>query len=111
MTDLDQLQPGPELDRMIAVEVMGWDLVEIPAGTRIGNDPFGAMLKDWSPSTNIAHAWEVVRKFKEQGFCVKESDMSCLALYVDEAGKVITGECATAPRAICICALKVVRDK
>lgn len=69
MTD----KPGPELDARIAEEVMGWKLFAynqpwpcgkphtawIASGGRIINQC------DWEPSTDIAAAWEVVKKLRD----------------------------------------------
>lgn len=90
MTDL---QPGAELDRMVAEQVMGWGIVHNDVqGTNTKRDM--AMIhagyvyrahawqfepkydpkrlwyyqwEPWSPSANIAHAWEVVERMVRVG--------------------------------------------
>jgi len=60
-----KLEPGPELDRLVAEKVMEWEkgkdfdcgregsLVRYPFRNR-------ALSKKWSPSTDIAAAWGIV---------------------------------------------------
>lgn len=98
------LEPGPELDRLIAERVMGWKLESDPELPRawlrydseqakwvwagwwaeeppIEKDPdtgeeyvptawLLAGSKVWSPSRDIAAAWEVVEKLLDHGFSV-----------------------------------------
>lgn len=70
MTDLPA---GPELDRLVAEKVMGWRLssIEQPAGlynlVYVYRDAWDALRKGWSPSTNIAHAMEVVTELEKSG--------------------------------------------
>lgn len=59
------MKPGRELDRLVAEKVMGWRTCPnvFPGG--VGWDTGEERLRNWrswSPSTNIAHAWEVVEK-------------------------------------------------
>jgi len=80
-------EPGPELDALVATEVMGWHEW---IGNADYNGPFpmfapgdakdgwGLMVylderdddvsKYWSPSTSIADAWEVICKMQEGGW-------------------------------------------
>lgn len=65
MTD----QPGPELDRLIAEKVMGWTPYTakgtyLDANRGIRNTYPGGS-NGWSPSEDIAHAWEVVEKMMD----------------------------------------------
>lgn len=90
MTEIDELQAGPELDALIAERVMGWVKVEWD-GVYYWRDPaiddshtgrvadsrssVGDLLEDlkpWSPSTDIAAAWEVVEKLCESAFDDRE---------------------------------------
>jgi hypothetical protein len=82
MSDLDNMEAGPEMDRIIAEVVMKW------TRRQWGTDPetYGAPIYEWrdasghrawatawfnevawSPSTNIAHAWDVVDLLRKQG--------------------------------------------
>lgn len=58
------MEPGTELDALIAVEVMGY---EKPTRNRAGWSKDGKWLGVSEPnySTSIAHAWKVVDKIKE----------------------------------------------
>lgn len=60
------IEPGPELDRPIAERVMGWK-----EGYEFVCDSWGLLYyanfglerkRPWSPSTDIAAAWEVVNE-------------------------------------------------
>ena len=68
-----------EIDRQIAEKVMGWEWVEFreryPHADRdywciVGDiaRTYVRSAKNWTPSTNIAHAFEVVDKMDEDGF-------------------------------------------
>ncbi len=79
---LDEMEAGPEMDRIIAEVVMKW------TRSQWGTDPetYGAPIYEWrdasghrawatawfnnvawSPSTSIAHAWDVVDLLRKQG--------------------------------------------
>jgi hypothetical protein len=81
----DDMPAGPELDRMVGERVMGWKLVSGFSADSING--WGAShdgihfarifcgacgydgIGEWfSPSTNIAHAWEVVERMRSLGF-------------------------------------------
>ena len=53
------MKPGRELDALVATKVMGWkskdDIWMLPDGG-------GVYKREWSPSTDIKAAWEVVEK-------------------------------------------------
>lgn len=64
--DVTKLQPGPELDALVAEKVMGWCVEKVylnfvrwrkgTSGTRTTGDAVGV---DWQPSRDIKAAWEV----------------------------------------------------
>lgn len=62
------IKPGPDMDRMVAEKVMGWSDymcadAYLMSDTRIRNThPSCANEAAFNPSTNIAHAWEVVER-------------------------------------------------
>jgi hypothetical protein len=72
LPDLDAVPAGPEMDRMVAVEVMGWEAVIGNPGTmwpgrcQVRNRLDAPCEADrwtlWCPSTDIAHAWRVVAR-------------------------------------------------
>ena len=65
-----KLEPSPELDRLVAERVMEWQESSDFAIEKETGDLFKIDLSDsifkglwkWSPSTDIAAAWEVVNK-------------------------------------------------
>lgn len=63
---------GREMDILVAEKVMGWTRKYVGEfGNQIWDSPSqGAYLEDAIPnySTDIASAWEVVEKMKEEGF-------------------------------------------
>jgi len=95
--EIIRLKPGPELDRLVAEKVMGWIepadaemprvwlrweegekryvwagwWIEEPPKDEDGNIPSAWLLagnKKWSPSTDIAAAWEVVERLSSRCF-------------------------------------------
>src|ERR1700730_7244688 len=80
--NVDELEPGCELDASIAEKVMGWSIAvdydyHPPQINWCERGEFRALvncpqqlkvLPTWSPSTDIAAAWLVVEKLREGGF-------------------------------------------
>jgi hypothetical protein len=75
------MQPGPELDRLIADKVIGWTKVEseteygkilILGNPAMKEKDWVSIPADWSPyphySTDISAAWEVVEKLNNDGW-------------------------------------------
>ena len=107
---------GPELDRLIAEKVMGWRASSSGLNER-GSPPDcwwdgerNRLQAKWSPSTNIAHAWEVVKKLRNimvgpwgnsrWAVCaIQDGDWDCCDWF---------SVADTAPHAICLAALKSV---
>lgn len=113
------MEPGPELDALIAEKVMGWkkesyrwmcDSVYVHT---VHNEDHGTYYEEcmpWRPSELISHAWEVVEKFKG-GFDVCKNPLSKLwDVYVLPEGesRIALTNMPTAPHAICLAALKAV---
>jgi hypothetical protein len=74
--EIKNMPPGLEMDTLVAVEVMGWHL--IPAEEDEDGIPWAQMWldkdnklmhNDFSPSTNMNDAWEVVLYFENEGWC------------------------------------------
>ena len=136
------MKAGRELDAKIAEKVMGWKIYTPTNGygdaftleyySQPGEDIKIALaevqkwaigklraVSKWNPSTNIAHAWEVVEKLKEDHprwyfelhwrhdakyrFQITEMHVGYNNTLID------WGE--TAPLAICLAALKAVEGK
>ena len=72
--DILELEPGPELDRLVAERVVGWsdakDVSKYYPGDGVWRSPDGHPLhgERWSPSSDIAAAWEVVDHLASKGF-------------------------------------------
>lgn len=134
---------GPELDRLIAEKVMGWKFTlhkdgfewsypgtrETYFGNGIPNLQTPHVIRspvrlcgsdsseDWTPSTNIAHAWEVVEKMARTddvhvGKAVQSAGLNDPYYECDvtdgEGKNRARGIAATAPLAICRAALKAI---
>ncbi|RLG44476.1 MAG: hypothetical protein DRN81_04505 [Thermoproteota archaeon] len=124
-----RLEPGPELDRLMAEEVMGWEegedfdcskegpLIYYPSRNRV-------LGRKWSPSTDIAAAWEVIRKMLDSGWgCEIYSPNNPYALenadkwfvVFAKSGPIVmqlnfSAKAPSAPLAICRAALLAVKE-
>lgn len=117
-TALDTIPAGRDLDALVAERVMGWHVQY----TRIGDYWMGATrhdptwsVKEFTPSTDIAAAWLVVERMREQEWAmnldVAEGDKlkpyDCRLFNRDGRRRVLAyGE--TFPLAICRAALKAI---
>jgi len=130
------MKPGRELDALVAENVMGWKRVrwmdwkqKIADETRTSltyswHDANGDMTENaedmddyynptyaWSPSTDIAAAWEVVERLAltfEMGWLPTDKGFSWDASFGEKRGSEegTTTYADTAPHAICLAALK-----
>lgn len=128
--DIDKLQAGPALDKLIAEKVMGWKWDETkcrecgfpldPQGKFCRPDdcserPRRAVRADAIPlySTDIAAAWEVAQRLflGHQNLILWRSELfwEVAPLDVDGIGMPL-GE-GTAPLAICQAALKMIEGR
>lgn len=124
-------EAGPEMDRAVAERVMGlagpdyrrlsdigviW--YHILDGHAIRGAPYQYDIQDggrwdhqwanFNPSTNIAHAWEVIGKLRQRGYvtltdCGEHWDV---AFYAGSCATPIGCRDASAPLAICKAALQ-----
>lgn len=113
----DDMQPGPELDRMIAEKVMGWQSY---AGVGTFLRPCGVIIytnkshhNPWSPSARIDHAWEVVEQVRIFRKCEMQLkthlDGGTYVLFIgDEIYAHNNG--STPAHAICLAALKTIGE-
>lgn len=122
--DYDTMPAGPELDRLVAEMVMGWKLRPDgmayhggATGWRVPH-PGAVPPAQFSPSTNIANAWEVVERMAPRLRIQKGGHTPYYAIHRTELGYVagywtavpfLTSPADTAPLAICRAALKAVR--
>jgi hypothetical protein len=66
LPDIDTLPAGPDLDVLVAEKVMGWK--------RSNDENYSLMASShWSPSTDIAAAWQVAEKIKSLDWQVEIS--------------------------------------
>ena len=104
-----------EIDRLIAEQVMGWTNLSV-AGNRFGTTPEGKVHRIVPPySTDMSAAWEVVEKLRLLGYrggidwARPDSEYEC---YFGASPIPISERQSfkeeTAPRAICLAALKVI---
>jgi Phage ABA sandwich domain len=125
--DIDKLEAGPELDALVAREVMGWDAFGLDElwhikgkrstdvtewGTPHACEGVTTNLM-WRPSTDIASAWAVVEKMHER-HCVHLDGGLGWGCKISDAGGLtqatwsVVANAETAPLSICIAALKAV---
>jgi hypothetical protein len=125
------MNPGRELDALIAEKVMGWKRMSYhqtqPANEyymdrheltswwydKDGREVFLAEPSDcidcgtdfpaWSPSVRIDHGWEVVEKLRDDNFSIEEHGTHWKVRFGGKWRGALT-----APHAICLAALMVV---
>lgn len=103
------------IDRQIAEKIMGWiynkgkkTLIEPDS---LDNYP-GIGIKHWSPSTNIAHAWQVIERMRTTHFKWFEMTHRPNGYVCNFSGDPRHTEFEkTAPLAICKAALKIIEEK
>lgn len=134
---MNDLEPGPELDALVARLVMRWhEWLGFEAGEDyegqypmfLTQDDFGCQVwmdedehdigvcRPWFPSTSIADAWEVVEQIVGDGSKASfdlEWNASAYPtrpfyLAFRVKNQTFTGRSTTAPHAICLAALKAV---
>jgi hypothetical protein len=118
------MKPGRELDALVAEKVMGLEYIPAssPSAGLIVQDHFfdpktGDALFGWSPSTNIATAWEVWEHETPENWrmTVHKSNGRYLALIVEETKEkghrtVAQVEAKTAAEAMVKCRLLAVME-
>lgn len=121
---MQSLPAGPELDRLIAEKVMGWTAY-IDDPSLLGTDVYVVDVSNpkdhrlFQPSTNIAHAWEVVAAMEAPNLqriesdCIIDGDGGDIPIHQhwlcsceSRDGKTIKAIGDTAPLAICLAALQ-----
>ena len=122
-----ELQPGPELDALVAEKVMEWvrrngswyDTFRPPYRatqeqgywvTALRRKEIVSMFSWFCPSTSVADAWEAVEKLRAEGRWW--SIENCEAGWNVQTGPTLLEQVVavapTAPHAICLAALKAV---
>ena len=120
MIDIDSMPAGPEMDAAVGVVVMRRStgvingvcrMARFDGAAEVGSRSFWEDSEPWQPSTNIAHAWEVVEKLIERGYQVivssqSEREWGCDVVRWDRRALASQENELTAPLAICRAALK-----
>lgn len=116
---------GPELNALVAEWVMKWTRLTSPSGdyvpweddkrrrhnTHVAARSFAGLM-EWSPSTDLATAWEVVEKLRTDNYWIQVG--TCDAGWNVQIGRInkllqhVTVVADTVPLAICLAALKAV---
>lgn len=118
-TDWKKYEPGPDLDKIAAKEVMGWDLTEHEFGADLPGGPFRAFGYDEdgrriiSPegfprfSTDMTAAWLLVEKIREKMdlyiICHRDTTVVQYGFYQNTVAHH-----KLAPYAICLAALEII---
>ncbi|MDP4158201.1 MAG: hypothetical protein Q8911_00355 [Bacillota bacterium] len=100
------MEPGRELDALVAEKVMEWELWNNQWSDKEKNLIAPSDL--WSPSTDISAAWEVVKKLTELGKTVEINAFASGRVVVRVIGKFQKDVFNSAPEAICKAALLAV---
>ena len=103
----EEIPSGKELDELVAEKVMGWSNWSQPNSEYCNSiDEIGY---NWSPSSNLNHAWEVVKIMNEFLHLREFPPAGNWEAYFSKGERLVskaTGE--TAPLAICRAALMMV---
>ena len=136
---ITRLEPGRELDRLVAERVMGWRLWESSRPIHWAEERDGCYIHTgwnvnglahsrpvWSPSTDITAAWAVVEHLLRRGLFLdiysprqngapdwlEDLDRWVVVIcdWKHEAG-LARAEAETLPLAICLAALEAVKEE
>ena len=113
------MEAGKGFDAIIARQVMGWtkatlhDDVTGPEAYWCMGGKAMAPVDSFTPSTDIASAWEVVEKLRAQGhhtiLSPHDEGWALTILNAFTSGEDLVATAHTAPLAICLAALKAVQ--
>lgn len=115
----DEMNPGRELDRLVAERVMGWKLHSRnmvhymrATGDEKRSRPV-VDVREWSPSEDIADAWLVVEKLARRRYevGVQTSDGRYTVLIARNGQASAAASAETAPHAICLAAIQAYGQK
>jgi len=115
MTNYDEMPAGREMNDAVAHRVMGWEFHANAGWYTPGMWEFNPARRaapcDWSPSTDIAAAWEVVEKLDDGNliFSLLRYGAGWRVGFMDDGNMRGSASGDTAPLAICRAALKAVR--
>lgn len=119
--DIDNMQAGRELDKLIAEKVMGWTDIVPTRGLSAWHDiDFDLVGKAPGQTTRqclpyysyfIGHAWQVVEKLTcttKQWFHLDQHSTGCTAIFQNDTYQGYDADADAAPLAICRAALKAI---
>lgn len=103
-----QVLTDTEIDRLVGERVMGWTFIPGAEGQWYDIAVLVA-TEDWSPSTDIHDAWQVLETMKNNGYSVVLQTLrgSWVCSFNSESYGMAV--CETASMAICTAALKAVQ--
>ena len=118
--EIDKLNAGAMLDAMVAERVMGWSPMfppgERPTGWHGGGgvdergQPFVHLISSkWSPSTDIAAAWELLNAWEGDYEVRRQNDQHRVELF--RPSEEFQAWAVTLPLAICHARLKAANAK
>jgi len=115
-----KMEAGPQLDLLIAERVMGWSEGKHFEVGDFGVVKLGEVIDIWSPSTDIAAAWEVTTKLCELGivpevygmWLTKKKNEWYIVLWysVEDLTAAARAKAPSLPLAICRAALLAVME-
>jgi len=109
--EIRSMVPGPEMDRLVAKEVMGFVTYEdFPVHAVYTGSPTPTSFRPWQPSNNIAAAWEVVHKVKNIQIQRKANGNFTVRWNIERFNGWNVVESPSAPEAICKAALLAVME-
>lgn len=113
--NIDTLESGFELDRLIAEKVMGYHYREIVDGY-IGHGKLGILKSsDFTPSTSIADAWKAVEHLGHRGLgltiALQEKTGNGVVLFEGAPTMCKSFQAPDVALSICLAALRAVEVK
>lgn len=121
LEEIYKLEAGAELDAIVARNVMGWERhvrdtifwVDAAAANNVGCLNVRGELGKWSPSTDIAAAWEVVAKLRADDWLVVVKEMPEAASFIIPGSRSeYDAPCPDRPfgKGMCCCEVQDMRD-
>jgi len=108
-----RMEAGPELDRLVAEQIMGWSEGKHFKVGDFGVVKLGEVIDIWSPSSDIAAAWEVVKELYDRELGIEmygEKKFPWEAEILIPGGRPVSVQAETLPLAICRAALLAVME-
>lgn len=105
--EIEAMQAGPEMNDLIATDVMGWAIGDRGAHY-IGNDGknlYYVIRGEFEPSEDIAAAWRVIEADTEAHWEISKGKSNYQAVFVSMHSNPVITRAETAPLAICRAAL------